>query len=263
MPILVSIALIIGGVLAVVLLRPQLLNKVREIKYMETTSVKDLLDMFNSMQEEGMGDHLRHYVELKGSVVCSQPIHTPFSERDVAFCASKLSAVSQREEHYQDEDGNMRVRMRRDEDVLTSETSADELNFKDSSSDISVVLDIKNGCSFDIPETLDRFEHTGNLSHYAYFRHFPTHSRANLLGYRMQEKTIALDQPLYVLGEAYEESGSIHIGKPAEKGKAFVVSTKSEDQMVGKYESQAKMALFCGMAAIAAGVILLVMKLLG
>lgn len=39
MPVLVSIALIIGGVLAVVLLRPQLMNKVREIKYMETTSV--------------------------------------------------------------------------------------------------------------------------------------------------------------------------------------------------------------------------------
>lgn len=263
MPILVSIVLIVGGVLAVVLLRPMVLNKVREMKYMETTSIANLLDMFKSMQADGMGGHYRQYVELKGTVFNPEPVRTPFSDKEVAFCSAKLSSVTQRREYYRDDDGNSCVRMHKDEDVLTSEASSDVLLFKDSSSDTAVVLDIDNGCSFDIPETFDRFENMGNLDRYPYFRSYHRQPTANLLGYRMQEKTVSLNQPLYVLGEAYEEGGTIHIGKPSEKDKVFVVSTKSEDQMVGKYEAQAKMALFGGIAAAAVGVIMLVLQLIG
>ena len=74
----------------------------------------------------------------------------------------------------------------------------------------------------------------------------------------MQEKTIPLGQPLYVLGEAYKEGNTLHIGKPVDKDKSFIVSPKSEDQLVGKYQGNAKFALFGGIAAIAIGVFLLI-----
>ena len=261
MTIIIPIVLIVGGVLAMVFLRSQMANKVREMKFMETTTVKDLLDMFSTMQSDGLGDHFRHYVEVKGTVYSPETVRTPFSDREVAYCASKLAAVTQREERYRDNDGNMRTRIQKSEETITMEDSSNTLLFKDSSSDQCVVLDIKNGCSFDVPETFDRFENVGNLNRYSYFRNFH-HNRANLLGYRMQEKTVSLNQPLYVLGEAYKEGDIIHIGKPTDRDKTFIVSTKSEDEMSGKCESNAKFAFFGGIAAIVVGVGLLIYQLI-
>ena len=78
----------------------------------------------------------------------------------------------------------------------------------------------------------------------------------------MQEKTVSLNQPLYVLGEAYKEGDIIHIGKPTDRDKTFIVSTKSEDEMIGKCESNAKFAFFGGIAAIVVGVGLLIYQLI-
>lgn len=255
--ILLPLLLIAGGVVSIVYLRPMMLGHVREMKYIHTTSIKELLDMYQTMADSGLGDTFRNYIELKGTVECDQPTVTPFSSQSVAYCSSKLSAVSQREEQYRDNDGHYHTRTVKEEQVLSSENSAEVLFMRDGSSDTRVALDINNGCSFDVPETFDRFETVGNLGRYAYFRNF-RHPRANLLGYRMQEKTIPLGQPLYVLGEAYMEGTTLHIGKPIDKEKSFIVSTKSEDQLVGKYEGNAKVAFFGGIGAVVVGVLLLI-----
>ena len=133
---------------------------------------------------------------------------------------------------------------------------------KSDSSDLCITLDITNGCQFDISETFDRFEPVGNLRSYAYFRNFQ-HCRTNLLGYHMKEKTIDMNQPLYVLGEAYKEGSNIHIGKPADKEKTFIVSTRSKDELVGKYERYAKFSLIGGIAAIIIGVLLCISYFVG
>jgi len=259
--IILPLLLMVGGVLAIVYLRPKMLGHVREMKFMNTTTIKDLQEMYQMMVDGGMGDMFRNYVELKGVVHCDQPTHTPFSSQNVAYCSSKLSAVTQREEQYRDNDGHYHTRTVKDEEVLSSENSSEILLMADDSSDMRVVLDINHGCEFDVPETFDRFETVGNLGRYAYFRNFH-HPRANLLGYRMQERTISLGQPLYVLGEAYKEGNTLHIGKPVDKDKSFIVSTKSEDQLVGKYEGNAKLALFGGIAAVVIGVLLLIARFL-
>ena len=124
MTIIIPIVLIVGGVLAMVFLRSQMANKVREMKFMETTTVKDLLDMFSTMQSDGLGDHFRHYVEVKGTVYSPETVRTPFSDREVAYCASKLAAVTQREERYRDNDGNMRTRIQKSEETITMEDSS-------------------------------------------------------------------------------------------------------------------------------------------
>lgn len=261
MGILLPLVLIVGGVAALVYLRAKMLNHVREMKFMTTSTIRDLQDMFGMMQADGLGSAFRNYVEIKGVVHCEQAVRAPFSSREVAYCTSRLTAVTQREEQYKDNNGNVHTRTVKDEELLSNEDSADVLILKDDSSDEHVTLDIKNGCSFDIPETFDRFESRENLGNYAYFRNFRSH-RPNLLGYRMQERTVSLNQPLYVLGEAYKEGNVIHIGKPADKDKSFIISTKSEDELVGKYERNAKMALFGGIAAVVVGIALLISQLM-
>lgn len=258
---MLPVVLIGVGIVALVLIRPQMLNHVREMKFMNTSTIREVQEMFAMIQSDGLGDSFRNYVEIKGVVHCDQPVRTPFSDQDVAYCASKLSSVTQREERYRDKDGHYRTRVVKDERVISSEESSSVLLLKDSSSDETVVLDIKNGCTFDIPETFDRFEHTNNLGRYGYFRSFTNHG-PNLLGYHMKEKTIPQNQALYVLGEAYKEGDVIHIGRATEKDRKFIVSTKSEDELVGKYERRAQFALFGGIAAIVVGAGMLLSLLL-
>ena len=261
MLIIAALALIIGGLILLLLIRPSQQKKVREIKYMQTTTVRELEDSFATMTEEGVADHFRSYIELKGTVVCDNPVRTPFSNQEVAFCASKLMSVTQKVEHYTDSEGNHRSRTRKDENVLTSESTSDVLYFKDSSSDTCVVLDIKNDCSFDIPETFDRFELAQNARKYPYFRRFAP-CGDHFLGYRMLEKTVPLNQPLYVLGEAYKEGDTLHVGKPSSRDKEFIVSTQSEEQMVGSYEKNANIALWSGIAILVFGILMLVTSII-
>lgn len=251
---LFPVILIAGGAFTIVYLRPKMLNHVREMKFMTTSTLEEVQGVFDMMRADGLENTFRHYVEVKGIICCEQPVHTPFSGKEVAYCSSKLYSVTQNTEYEKDSNGNTRTRTVKKEDLLSDESSSDVLFLKDHSSNLKVALDIKRGCQFDIPETFDRFEPVRNLEDYRYFRSFQ-HDRPNLLGYRMKEKTIGLQQSLYVLGEAYKEGDCIHIGKPRDKAKSFIVSTKSEDELVGKYDKYAKIALLGGIGAIFAGIL--------
>lgn len=262
MEILLPLLLVAGGLFAIAYVRPKMLAHVREMKFMTTTTFGELQNLFGMMQADGLGDTVRHYVEIKGMAHCDAPVRTPFSERDVAYCASTLYAVTQQEEQYRDSSGKIHRRMEKREELLADECSADTLLLKSADSDLRIVLDVASGCKFDVPETFDRFEPMSHLEHYTYFRDF-RYRGPNLLGYHMKEKTVSPNQPLYVLGEAYQEGAVIHIGRPHDKEKPFIVSTKSEDEMVGQYETHSKMALLGGIAAIVAGILLLVMHVIG
>lgn len=60
-----------------------------------------------------------------------------------------------------------------------------------------------------------------------------------------------MNQILYVLGEAYYVGEELHIGTPSEENKPFLISTKSEDDLVKGYKSNAVFTLFGGIATIA------------
>ena len=72
------------------------------------------------------------------------------------------------------------------------------------------------------------------------------------------EKTINENQSLYVLGEAFRVGDTIHIGKPQDSKKPFIVTTKSEEDFVNKSDQNAKFALIGGIVAIVIGIIFLV-----
>lgn len=112
----------------------------------------------------GLGNDYREVVELKGTVVSDNLVETPFSNRKVAYCESKLSQVAEIREQYRDSNGNMQTRIRKHENTISNEKSSQEISIKDNSSNEPVVLEINStGCKLDIPKTFDRFEPKGNL----------------------------------------------------------------------------------------------------
>ena len=74
------------------------------------------------------------------------------------------------------------------------------------------------------------------------------------LGFRMVEQTIPLGQPLYVLGDAFLENGRLNVTKPVDKKKPFIVSVKSETDLVHGKKVGAAWALYSGIVLAILGV---------
>lgn len=260
MEILIPLLLIGGGLVAIFYLRPKVQNNVTEIKYMQTKTISELRDMFNQMDTNGLGNEYREFVELKGEVVSDKLIDTPFSNRKVVYCESKLAQVTEIREQYRDSNGNMQTRVKKQEHTISNEKSSQEISIIDNTSNESVILEINGtGCKLDIPKTFDRFEPKDNLEKYRYFNSF-SYNRfgAETLGFKMTEETIEENQKLYVIGEAFRVENTIHIGKPQDSKKPFIITTKSEEDLVNSSNQKALFALIGGIIAIVIGIIMFI-----
>lgn len=260
MEILIPLLLIGGGLVAIFYIRPKTQNNVTEIKYLKTKTISELNDMFNQMDANGLGNDYREFVELKGTIVSDNLIDTPFSNRKVAYCESQLAQVTETKEQYRDSNGNMQTRVKKHENVISNEKTSQEISMIDNSTNDNVVLEINGtGCNLDIPKTFDRFEPKSNLGNYKYFNSFSWNRfGAETLGFKMTERTINENQNLYVIGEAFKVGNKIHIGKPQDIKKPFIITTKSEEDLINKSNQNAMFALIGGIIAIVLGIILFI-----
>lgn len=259
MEVLLPILLIVGGLIAIFYLRPKTQNNVMEIKFLQTKTIAELKDMFSQMDTNGLGNEYREFVELKGTVVSDNLVETPFSNKKVSYYESNLYQVTQTKDQYRDSNGNLRTRITKHENNISNEKSSQDISMLDSSSSDSVVIDINGaGCKLDIPKTFDRFEAKGNLGNYRYFNSFSFgRFGAETLGFKMTEETISANQNLYVIGEAYRAGDKIHIGKPQDDKKPFIVTTKTEEDLINTSKQHALFLLIGGIVSIAIGVVML------
>lgn len=262
MNLIVALLLIGGGLGAIFYLRPKTKNDVMEMKYMKTKTISELRDMFRQMDENGLGNDYREFVELKGTVVSEDLIDTPFSNRKVVYCESRLAQVTESTERYRDSNGNWQTRVSKQENTISNEKSSQEILMSDTSTKEPVVLEINaTNCKLDIPETFDRFEPKANLGRYRYFSSFSWNGfGAETLGFRMTEETIGANQSLYVIGEAFKVGNQIHIGTPQDNKKPFIITTKSEEEMINSSDQKALFLLIGGIIAIIAGIIVFIYR---
>lgn len=260
MNIFFAILFIIAGLALIFYVRTKAQDTAREMKFMQTKSISDLKDMFDQMDSNGLGNEYREYVELKGNIVSDNLVETPFSNRSVAYCEATVSQVIEEKKEYTDSNGNRETRIDKREEEISTEKSSQEISIKDGSSDDSVDIELNaTGCNLDIPKTFDRFEPKSNVNNYRFFNSISINRYgAETIGFKMVEKTISANQNLYVLGEAFKVGNTIHIGKPRDSKKPFVVTTKSEEDFINKSNQNARIALIAGVITIAVGVYLLV-----
>ena len=263
MQIIIPIVLIGFGLVAIFYLRTKTQNSTTEIKFMQTKKISELKDMFAQMDANGLGNEYREFVELKGNIVSDNLVETPFSNRKVAYCESELAQVTESREQYRDNNGNMQTRVTKQENTISNEKTSQEISVKDGSSEEAVVVEINaTGCDLDIPKTFDRFEPKNNLSNYRYFNSFAWNRYgAETLGFKMTESTIDANQSLYIIGEAFRVGNVIHVGKPQDSKKPFIVTTKSEEDLINSSNRKSMMYLVGGIVAILVGIVMLISSL--
>ena len=262
MQIIFSIGLIVLGLFLIFYMVPKTKNHITEIKYMQTKKISELKDMFEQMDSIGSGDNYREFVELKGKISEDNLVDTPFSNRKVAYCESSVSQVTETKETYTDNKKKKKTRVNKHETTISSDKSSQNIKFTDGSVDEKIIIEINSsGCDLDIPKTFDRFEPKNNLSGYRFFNSFSINGYgAETLGFKMIEKVIENNQSLYVIGEAFKVGNEIHIGKPTDAKKPFIVTTKSEEDLVNSSNQKAMFSLIGGIISIVIGAAIFFIK---
>lgn len=271
MGIIIGIILIAVGFYLVFFQRTKHASDLLEIQAQETKTIPEVREALEAMAD--IDPNYREMVELKGFAQASQPVNTPYSNRPVAFYTAQTVQVSEETEEYRDNEGNLRTRTHKHEDKLADEESAAELLLKDNVGN-EVVIET-NGVSskLDLQKSFDRFERDDPYRNGGYYdnpyRRFhrydirPYGAGYRVLGYKQIENTFPVNAPLYALGEAYMINGRIYLGPPRDSKKAFIVTTKSEEELVKSKKSSQMFTLIGGAACILIGIITMIAGIVG
>lgn len=257
-PIIIGIVLIALGALLALVVRTRINNKNIEIQFMKTTTIPELTAALKENEAQGLGGY-REFAELKGVAASGSPQKAPYSGQDVAYYDADIYQVFEETETYSDEHGT-HERVNRREDRMSGQKSTGGLVLKDEQSGDKAYIELADhGMQLDTVKSFDRFEPMDMMNQYGFFGSFRYSQRGTrTLGFRMVEKTIPLDHPLYVLGDAYLQNGRLTVGKPADSKKPFIVSVKSEADLVHGNKVGAAMALVFGIVLAVAGVAVMI-----
>ena len=239
-------------------------DRVLQMKATETSTVNAVRGLINEIRGElgGGASEWRDVVELKGVVGCERPIQAEMSGQPAAVVRSSVVREVEELREEEDSEGNIRSRwVSRNETV--NNTSLETPFWID---DGTGRMDVRpSGASFTLQKVVDRFEPPAQVERGAsisfgrfsfqapVMRH---HGSLRVKGYRFTEEILPVGAKIYALGEVSDTNDGVALHKPQDKSKAFMLSTKSEEEMVGAAESQAKWMKLGGFAAVGVGVVL-------
>jgi hypothetical protein len=251
--------LIAAGILVSLIIPMKLKNKNLEIKFMQTTPIAELKGILSDNAAAGLSGY-RHFVELKGSAGAESEQKAPFSAKNVAYFNADLFQVYEETETTRDDKGVAHQHLVRHESLLTNQKSSGIITIQDAQSGEKVYFDIaQSGLQLDTLKTLDKFESADSMRQYNFFGSLKySLLGAKTLGFRMVENTIPLGQALYAMGDTWLENAKIYMGKPIDEKKPFILSVRSETDIVQSNKTGATVALVFGILLAIAGILIMI-----
>jgi hypothetical protein len=83
------------------------------------------------------------------------------------------------------------------------------------------------------------------------------------IGYKLEEWALPLGARVYALGEARDDGGRLRVAKPSAKGGRFIISVKSEEQLLSSAKTGSNVLRVLSAVFIAAAAVLVVLILAG
>jgi hypothetical protein len=255
-------------------------DKVLFMRATETTKLGTLFETIKQVRDElgGGPSELREYVELKGTVRCDQPLKGELSGQAAAVV--ETSVVRETEFMREDRDANGRVTQRwetRSESVHQTSLKAPFV-LDDGTGQIEVRAD---GADFTLQQVVDRFEAPnsveagGSMLRFGSFQvgfgggyggYGSMGSNYRVKGYRFRESILPVGGRVYALGEIADTDEGLSLHKPTaakegETTKPYVLSVKSEEELVAAGQQNAKWLKIGGIASAVIGLVLAVVGL--
>ena len=223
-----------------------------ELKFLKATSLAEISESFRAMDAEGLGDSYKDFVEVNGTAETDGDLKSPHNETPCAYYEASVMREYEQMETYTDKDGKVKTRRNKLYENVSRDKSSSPLYIADG--DTKVRIDLQ-GADLQLKSAATRYEPFKEERGYSFFGiNFSVPTGTRTLGFRYEERIIPAGHPLYVVGEVRKSGGELSIGRPSEKGKPFIVSVKSEEEVIGSMEGSAKTTMYFGYVLIAIGI---------
>ncbi len=239
-------------------------KKALDMASTETATAAGLeLEASDVAKEIGAGSFTK-IAEVKGLVECGAPLK---AEMSGVACAWYRSTVTREyEETYteRDSEGRSRTGTRRGSETVSSNERRTRFSVRDDSEAIEVDPE---GAPIDGERVLSQFEQ-GDRGPSLSIGGFRLSLGAigagrRTIGYKLEEWALPVGARVYVLGEARDDGGRLRMAKPTAKGGRFIVSVKSEEQLLKSARTGASVLGIIAGVLLAGAAVLLVLVLTG
>jgi hypothetical protein len=197
-------------------------------------------------------------VSVTGIARSDNPMFSPRGGIPALYYDSAVERDYERTEYQPaTKDRPSRTSTHRSTEIMSTDRQWIKFSVEDETGSVHVVPD---GAEFDAKETLNRFDPSGGSTGGFSMGMLGGYSgdRERTLGYRYQESTIALDQPVYVVG-VVTESGEIASPGSGRDDAALIVSYRDEKALIEEWENSARWQAYGSIGSASIGIVLLVL----
>jgi hypothetical protein len=243
-------------------------DKLFLLKVTETSKVSDIVqeekDVTDGMGEKGS---FAKFTEVKGKAVCQNPLASELANAKCVYYSMSITRKWEEEYWDTDSEGHRQRRTRQGSDTVASNVRHVPFFVKDDTGEIKVNPE---GAEFVAEKVYSNFQPgdiSGGSISIGSFRlslsGLNLGSGRRTLGYNYEEIAIPVDSDLYILGEAADAGGLLQIRKPTEKGKKFMISTKSEEELQRSIQGGMTATLIGSIVCAVGGIALIALTILG
>lgn len=263
---------LIGVAVGLWFYRKSQMEKSFNMRYQETNTAKDIWDNYEDIVKAVGNGNYTEIVEVKGIGVSDHPLIGEYSGKPVLYYKTSLIHEYEVQEQERDSNGRSRwVTVRRSE-IISSNEQASPFYIDDNSG--KKILVNASEAEKITHKIVDRFERELSQSYLNQNRGTSwgeqlinfigdiNRTNSRTIGYRFVEEAIPINARLYVYGEASDRDGELMIVKPKDRKQNFIVSVKSEEELVKSAESTAKALLIGAIACAVLGVAAIVYGIL-
>jgi len=250
-------------------------NKVHYVKATDTSKIGSLVKLVGEVaadMPDGVATGYKDYVEIKGRIVCDEPIQGEISEQYGAIVETEVVRMSERREEIRDAQGNIRTEWKKHEETVSSNRREAPFSVDDGTGRLRIKPAGSRGV--ELVKVVERFQPANAMEGGSGFggqvslsmgrfqmslgsgRWDPSSSRT--LGYRFVERVLPIDKPVYAIGElAATEDEGLLLRPPTDedKKKPFMLSPRTEEEIIRASEKGARImriiAVILGIGGIA------------
>ena len=248
--ILVVGLLCIAIAIALFIKNNSLQKEIFAIKATETSTVADLKAIRDNIADElGNMGAWRQQVEVKGHVVCSNPLTAQLSQRPCVYSHTVILEQYEEEEDTTDEEGEVTTTTHSGSKTISNNQT--QINFWLEDATGKIEIDPLNA-KIDGLTVVKEFEPKNQI----------VNSRYRIIGYQKTEKIIAVESFIYVLGGISDADGKLKICAPSDRQEPFFISYKSEEELIKAKASSSKSSFFWGIGLSIAGLSMALLSLI-
>ena len=246
-------------------------GKSLSLEMMETTPIKYIVENFEHITHSMGRGYFSNHFEVKGKAHANSPLISELSDEPVVYYCSEVVHEYEKLETKTNSDGKKEKNWVKHQDTVSqNKRCTEDFGVKDDKGYIGLN---PNKSKLHLGNLFSKFEKgepssNGDVS--MKIKGFSisfgsSNNGLRTIGYRYSEAGILMGANLYLAGDANDRDGRLEISLPRDKKSQFILSVKSEEELLRSLSSAAKglkIGAFISLGLLAAAIVYGIIKTL-